>query len=104
MADTDIQKISEELEISVDELYALTLDNNYKTVIINQENMYYPGTIIKSIPNAKLSDVQSRILENYLHKLEVSEHSAICLSDKKLIKSSPPSTEKKTVKKCYIYI
>lgn len=104
MTDTDIQKISEELEISVDELYSLTLDNNYDTVIICQENMAYPSVITKSIPNDLLCDVQSRILEKFLHKLEISEHSAVCLSDKDLIKSSPPSTEKKKVKKCHIYM
>lgn len=104
MTDTDIQKISEELEISVDELYALTDDSNYETAIIHQENPFYPSVITKSIPNAELSDVQNQILEKYLHKLEISEHSAVCLGDKDLIRNSPPSTEKKKVKKCHIYM
>ena len=92
MTDTDIQKISEELEISVDELYALTDDSNYETVIIHQENPFYPSVITKCIPNSELSNVQNQILEKYLHKL------------KDLIKNSPPSTEKKKVKKCHIYM
>lgn len=104
MLDADIQKISEELEISVDILYFLANGINYTTAVIHQKNPFYPSVITEILPNTELCDVQKRILEKYLHKLEISEHAAVCLSDKDLIKTAPPSTEKMEVKKCHIYM
>lgn len=109
MIDADVIKISETIDIPVENLYILSNDRcprhkrrkskytNYHTVIIHRGRGHKNRRL--SVPNGFLKTVQRRILEHYLYKLDVSEFSTAYCKGRSLLDNASPHIGKEYIVK-----